>query len=146
MAYSSNADILKEMSSVELAILAGDPTGLWIDTLRTDHARKSADLTIDTYLVDSFAVPFEGLTDEIINKISNDLTIANLYDYAYRDSIVPFAVTERRAKAMELLVHIKEGKARLKSPHNHELFEETIYSNKDESDKLFGEDIFEQFL
>ncbi|MFP4368608.1 MAG: phage protein Gp36 family protein [Candidatus Kapaibacterium sp.] len=108
MAYSTDADLLKEMSEEELAMLTGDPEGLAIDYERIARARAMGDAVIDSYLhgrIDSAA----ATGDPMINKISCDLTIAGLYDFAYRASAVPNTIVWRKINAMKALKDYKAG-------------------------------------
>ena len=109
MAYSSDTDLLKEISEAELARLTGDTSGQTIDTDRTDYARENADALIDAYLFGRYDVPFTGDIDPIIKKVSIDLTLANLYDFAYSKATVPSTITWRKINAVKLLKDIRSG-------------------------------------
>jgi phage gp36-like protein len=109
MAYSSDTDLLKEISLADLARLTGDTTGHTVDTDRTAYARENADATIDAYLCGRYNVPFTGDIDLIIKKASIDLTISNLYDFAYCKSTVPSTISWRKINAVKMLKDIKAG-------------------------------------
>ena len=145
MAYSSDSDLLKEFSTEELARLTGDPTGTTIDTDRTTHARTNADAMIDAYLHGRYTVPFESPVDLIINKISVDLTVVNLYDYAYRDSSVPNTVVWRRIYGLKLLKDIQKGYVSIQNASHGTNAPPPLVSNKSEQDRFFGDEVLDQF-
>ena len=109
MAYSSDEDLMKEISQADLARLTGDSTGQTVDTDRTAYARENADAMIDAYLCGRYNVPFTGDIDLVIKKVSIDLTIANLYDFAYSKATVPSTITWRKINAVKMLKDIKAG-------------------------------------
>jgi phage gp36-like protein len=145
MAYSSDDDLLKEFSEQELARLTGDPSGATINTDRTDYARANADALIDSYLYGRQDVPFSEPVNPLINKISNDLTVSNLYDFAYRNSSVPGTVTWRKISAIKLLKDIQVGIVSLIGTTPGTNAPGIIISNKDELDKLFPDEILDEF-
>ncbi len=114
MPYSTDSDLLKEFSNEELAQLTGDPNGEVFDPERTEFARKNADALIDAYLFGRYEVPF-AKPDEVIVKLSVDLTVANLYDYAYRNTSVPNTIVWRKLNAVQLLKDIQRGRVSLKN-------------------------------
>lgn len=113
MPYSADSDLLKEFSNSDLAKLTGDPSGSTIDAERTAYARQNADALIDAYLYGRYSVPFTSPVDPIIKKLSIDLTVVNLYDYAYRNSSLPNAVVWRKLNGVKLLKEIRAGNVAL---------------------------------
>ncbi|MFA6571081.1 MAG: DUF1320 domain-containing protein [Bacteroidota bacterium] len=145
MAYSADTDLLKEMSESELARLTGDSTGEEINTDRTAYARTNADALIDSYLFGRFNVPFTGTIDPIIQKISVDLTVSNLYDYAYGRSSVPSTLVWRKINAVKLLKDIQAGMVALTSADNDSQLPPPIISNKNANDRFFNDELMDQF-
>jgi len=146
MPYSTNDDLLKEMSFADLAKLAGDPAGIVIDVIRTDHARSNADAIINAYLFGRYQVPLPLPTDPIINKISNDMTLAILYDYAYQLTNMPYTIVVMRANAIKLLKEIQLGYVSLLTAEHTVNAPPAIISNKTPEDRLFDEDKLSTFL
>lgn len=144
MAYSSNEDLLLEFSESELARLTGDLTGVEINEGRTDYARANADSIIDTYLFGRYKVPLEAPIDGIIRKISNDLTVFNLYEFAYRNSIVPSAVSWRRFNTLKLLKELQLGNIALVSA-GLTASPPFMHSNKSGSIPLFNKSTMDDF-
>lgn len=110
MAYSTDADLLKEMSASELAKLCGDPTGVTLDTARTAHARSNADRTIESYLLGRYASQVTMPNTPIINKLSIDLTVVNLYEFAYAKRVMPGTILIKKQEAMNVLRDFQSGK------------------------------------
>ena len=145
MGYSTNIGLLLEFTTQELARLTGDSTGAVINYDRIDYARYMADSIIDAYLSGRYGVPFEDPVPAIIEKISYDLTVANLYDFAYRSTSVPQTVTWRKINIMKLLRDVQSGLVSIGAGTHGTDAPPLIESNKTESDKLFTDDILDQF-
>ena len=145
MGYSSNEALLLEFSGQELARLTGDSTGALIDYDRIDYARYMADSVIDSYLSGRYSVPFVSVIPALIEKISTDLTVANLYDYAYRSTSVPQTVTWRKINVMKLLRDVQSGIVSIGMGTHGSNVPPAIESNKTVSDKLFTDDLLDQF-
>lgn len=144
MAYSSDSDLLKEFSNAELARLTGDSTGTTVDSTRTSHARAMADALIDSYLKGRYSTPLAEPVDALINKISTDLTVANLYDFQYANSSVPNAVVWRKIGAVGQLKDLRKGVLVLQIATPGTNAAPLIISNKS-GDRLFGEDVLDKF-
>lgn len=110
MAYSTDADLLDEMSASELAKLCGDPTGVTLDAARTAHARSNADRTIESYLLGRYASQTTMPNTPIIRKLSIDLTIVNLYEFAYAKRVIPGTILIKKQEAMKTLQDFQSGK------------------------------------
>jgi phage gp36-like protein len=145
MAYSTDSDLLKEMTQSELAKLTGDTSGVSVDSNRTAYARENADAMINAYLSGRFNVPFSGTIDPIIRKLSIDLTVSNLYDYAYGRTTVPSTLVWRKLNAVKLLKDIQSGYLSLISLTDQTQLPPPIISNKDGSDKFFRADQLDSF-
>ncbi|MBM2817024.1 MAG: hypothetical protein HW421_3786 [Ignavibacteria bacterium] len=146
MAYSTDDDLLKEFSTEELARLSGDSTGQEIDTDRTDYAHTNADAFINSNLNAICAVPFEEPVPAIISSISIALTIANLYEYSCKNSIVPSGIVLRKIEAMRLLKDIRNGIISLNSGNLSQMSPPPIISNKTGQSALFSDDVLDQFF
>ncbi len=108
MSYSTNDDLLNQMSFVELARLSGDDTGAAIDGERIGEARRNADGLIDTFLNGRYNLPFESVP-EIIRTISIELTVYFLNEYRFRDSMISSAVIAMKDNSLRLLGLIQSG-------------------------------------
>lgn len=145
MTYSTNDDLLKEITTAELARLTGDRTGQNIDTDKTDYARSNADGLIDAYLYGRYNIPFEGPIDPVIKKLSIDLTISNLYEYYYKNSTIPTTIVWRRLNALKLLKDIQEGCVSLQNLSAGTNAPPPIVCNKSEDDRIFNDDVLDEF-
>jgi len=145
MAYSSDTDLQKEFSDEELARLSGDPTGMTINIERTTYARQNADSIIDAYLHGRYQVPFGDTPDPIINKISIDLTVSNLFDYAYNSSSVPNTIVWRKINAIKMLKDIRAGYISLLNASPGTNAPPPIISSKSGVARTFGDDVLDQF-
>lgn len=108
MAYSTNEDLLNQMSFEELARLSGDDTGAAVDEDRIDEARRNADALTDTFLNGRYTLPFESVP-EIIRTISIELTVYFLNEYKFRDSMISPAVIAIKDNSLKLLSLIQNG-------------------------------------
>ena len=108
MAYISESDLLKELSSEELARLTGDPSGATINHERAGIAITRSCAVIDTMLHGKYGVPFES-PPEIIIKIAADLAVAHLHEFYYKSSSLPPTIAWRKLNAMNLLKKIATG-------------------------------------
>jgi len=146
MSYSVDDDMLYEFSESELAILTGDPTGTTIDWDRVAFARDNSARTIDTYLKGVYEVPFsEEPVPSLIRKLSIDLTVVFLYEIAYKNSSVPNSIVWRRIYAIKLLKDLRDGIVTLADGENPVNLPTTILSNKTDKQKLFSDDVLDQF-
>ncbi len=143
MAYSTDADLLKEMSASELAKLCGDPTGVTLDSDRVAHARSNADRTIDSYLLGRYANQTTMPNTPIINKISIDLTIANLYEYAYAKRVMPGTILIKRQEAMNVLKDFQTGKVSYLEYAPTASFSPEIITNN--NSKIFNKDTLNEY-
>jgi phage gp36-like protein len=146
MAYSLDSDLLKEFKESDLAKLTGDPTGTTVDNSRIAYARINAEALIDSYLSGRYDVPFASPIDPVVAKLSLDLTVANLYDYANHRTSVPNTVVWRKLNAMQLLKEIQRGNVFLNTGVTLSGKENAILSNKTEDDKYFTKQLLEQFV
>ncbi|MFH1049314.1 MAG: DUF1320 domain-containing protein [bacterium] len=146
MSYSVDNDLLFEFSESELAILTGDPTGTTIDWDRVEFARINADRTIDTYLWGVYQVPFtEEPVPPLVIKLSVDLTVVYLYEIAYKNSSVPNSIIWRRIYAIKMLKDLREGVITLMDLEHSTNPPKTILSNKTDNQRLFSDDVLDEF-
>lgn len=145
MDYSTNDDILKQISEDELAVLTGDDTGAAVDWERVEYARGNADGLINSYLWDRYPVPLSDPVPAIVSWLSAELTVINLFQYSYKDTALPNAAVWRKIDAMKLLRQLQDGTVALmltgENPPNSPL----LLSNKTGNNRLFSDDVLEQF-
>jgi phage gp36-like protein len=140
MAYTTQTDLLNEFSVAELARLTGDATGSTIDSDKVALAADSAQAEIDTYLNNYYEVPFEE-PPSIIDVISHELTVYNLYSYAYRNTEIPDQVKWRRINNLSILKSIQKGYLTFLGINKPKL----IHTNKTNEDKIFVDNLIEYF-
>lgn len=145
MAYSSDSDLLKEFSQSELARLTGDSTGQNIDTGRITYARINADAVIDAFLTGRFKTPLTNPIDSIIKKLSVDLTVANLFEYASCRTAVPNTIVWRRINAVKMLKELQSGGMSLSSVSAGTSAPPPIVSNKKESDRIYDDEVWKKY-
>ena len=144
MAYSSMEELQREFGDEELARLSGDPSGANIDTERISYAIQNGDAMIDTYLYGRYNVPLSEPIDPIITKISVDLAVFHLYEYAYRNGSVPASTAWRRINAVKMLKDIQKGDLILKQSV-YAVLPPPIISNKESSDRTFSDELLKKF-
>jgi phage gp36-like protein len=145
MGYSTNEGLLLEFTTQELARLTGDQSGVIINYDRINYARFMADSVIDAYLYGRYDVPFSAPIYPLIEKISYDLTVANLYDYAYRSTTVPQTITWRKINSVKMLKDLQSGVITLGigSPGTDK--PPFIASNRTDADKIYTDDLLDQY-
>jgi len=146
MAYSSESDLLKEFTATDLARLTGSQESVGYNSEKIAHARANADTIIDAYMHGRYENLIEGGVDPIINKISVDLTVANLFEYSYSRSMVPQTIITRKNAALRLLKELQTGTACLQTAMPGTNAPPPIISNKTGNTRLFSEEKLEQFL
>ncbi|MDQ1266421.1 MAG: hypothetical protein QG635_1573 [Bacteroidota bacterium] len=117
-----------------------------IDDERISYARLNADTLIDSYLSGRYDVPFAEPPSQLIKKLSIDLTVSNLYDYAFKNSILPVTIIERKSKALQNLKYLQQGMITLAEFQAGTNAPPAIISNKSETVSIFNEDIMNQFM
>lgn len=145
MAYSTDNDLLKEMSESDLAKLTGDPTGAEINTERTSYARSTADTLIDAYLNGRYHTPLSEPVDPLIKKLSIDLTFVNLFEIYYQKSQISQTITFRKLNAIRLLKDIREGIVLINAIAFSDSRPPVIISNKEGKPRTFPEDLLNNF-
>lgn len=145
MAYSTDDDLLKEMSQSELAKLTGDSTGAVINTERTAYARTTADTLIDAYLNGRYHTPIAGPVDPLIKKLSIDLTFVNLYEIYYQRSQISQTITFRKLNAIRLLKDIRDGTVQINAKSFTEARPPLILSNKKGTTRMFSDEFLDNF-
>lgn len=140
MAYTIETDLLNEFSVAELARLTGDSTGSTIDSDKVALAADSAQAEIDSYLNSIYEVPFAE-PPSIINVISHELTVYNLYSYGYRNTEIPDQVKWRRINHLSILKSLQKGNLTFKEMNKPKL----IHTNKSKNDKIFVDNLISLF-
>jgi len=146
MSYSTNDDLLIEMSNSDLARLTGDANGVTINNDRIDYARSTADNLIDSYLYGRYQLPLPTIPDPIIKQISIDLTLSILHEIAYRTALVPQTILQRKADALAKLKDIQLGNIILNNAIATLGAPPTIISNKTEDDMIFNDATLNEFF
>ncbi len=143
MPYSHLSQLLNEFKPEELAILTGDPSGANIDENRINFAIGNADELIDNYLRERYPVPFP-VAPTIVNYISRELAINNLYEYANHSGFIPPNIKNRRNFAIHLLKLLQTGVLRLDIQNNNE--QDRIQTNKSKEERLFNQNLLDTFV
>ena len=145
MGYCTSEDILLEISSADLARLTGDASGQTINYTKIDYAIGNADAVINSFLYGRYPIPFQDVIDPVIRKLSLDLTIANLYEYAYAKTIMPQTIVYRRLNALRMLKDVQAGFVSLLDA-NLGTQPPPLISNKTAEDRLFTEELLNEFI
>ena len=146
MPFFESEELLDEISESDLARLTGDPTGVAVQYDRIAYARSNADTLIYSYLAGRYDISDNDIIEPLLRKISVDLTICNLYEYAYSKTVVPNTIVWRRMNAINLLKDVQAGKIALPIKSNNRQQPPPIFTNQPEQNKLFNEDIFNEYL
>ena len=110
-------DYLKTLlpESLLLALCDDDGDGAFITTPPNGATRTmlaaitAADIVINGHLSGRYTVPITGTVPAIVEQISGNLAICNLY-HRKRESDVPEGIADRRRESMKLLEGIKAEK------------------------------------
>jgi len=145
MGYSDINNLLNEINPDELARLTGDPSGQQINAVRIDWARVMAESIIDSYLVGRWTIGDYNPADTLLKKLSIDLTIYTLYEYAFGRSVIPNTIVWRRMNAMKMLKDLQSGYASLVSQQGEILSPPSIRSNKININRTFSNELMDQF-
>jgi len=109
MSYSTDNDLLAEVSEYDLAKLTGDSSGTTVDYDRIERSRADADSIINGYLMGRYEVPLPIPYDPLIVKLSIDLTMVHLFEFAYSKSSMPNTMVWRRINALKILSGLTTG-------------------------------------
>ncbi len=142
MPYSDENDLLLEFSYAELSNLCGGS----YDVLQLRKHRDYADAIIDSNLDSRYQTPLL-MPDSLVNKLSVDITLAYLYDYAYTDAGVPNTVVWRKLNAFQLLKDIKNGKVDLPKQieKDMDIEQSLILTNSDNKTITFEKETLDDF-
>ena len=116
--YCIQADIEgRFLTTSELAILTGDPTGITIDSNILLGMASKASREIDSWLGKRYKIPLDTfypiMGDTNIAMICIDLTIYNLYERFMKDADIPSATKWRRISALSTLKKSVAGSLKL---------------------------------
>lgn len=123
MNYSTDDDILLEISEEELARLTGDSTGMTVDYDQIELARNASDELITSYISNKYTIT-ESFSNPLITKLSVDLTIAALYEQAKKNTMLPETIAARKKGALSILERIRKGEILISEARTR-----TIFSN-----------------
>lgn len=143
MPYSHLSELLNEFKPEELAVLTGDPSGGVIDENRINFAVRNADELIDNYLRERYNVPFP-VAPTLVNYISRELAINNLYEYANHNGFIPPNIRNRRNFAIHLLKLIQTGVLELDIQDSN--IQPRIQTNKFKEERLFNQNLLDTFV
>lgn len=144
MPYCTLANIKDVIPEAFLIQLTNDAGGAAIDQTRIDKAILDADEVIKGYLRSRYPVPLEEPIPGLINKISTDISIFNLY--SRRPELdTPENVVTRYKDAITMLKDIQKGIISLGSADEEPLPDTVgVYkSNKTEEDRIFNKSLLD---
>lgn len=121
MAYSNNDDLFICISSSELARITG---GSEIDYDKVNQARNSGDSIIEAYLFGRIKLDLDNIP-MIINKISIDLTIVNLFENYYSFSDIPNTIQRKKRDSINLLKEIALSKINIFPQNSNKILVQT---------------------
>ena len=145
MPFFETTELLDEISEADLARLTGDPTGNVIQYDRIVYARNNADTIIYSYLAGRYNISASDIIEPLLRKISVDLTIYNLYEYAYSKTVLPNTIVWRRLNAINLLKDVQAGKIALTIKSNNRQQPPPIITNKEDRTVMFDENTFNKY-
>jgi phage gp36-like protein len=126
MPYSDYNDILKEMTSQELAKLSGSANGTDINYDRLDSALLYAKALIDAYLESKYDKYNISDIPPLIKRLSNDFCIVYLFEMSCAKTLVPQTIVWRKLDALKLLKEIQSGEVNIEDDKSTK---QTIFSN-----------------
>jgi phage gp36-like protein len=145
MAYSKIDDLLDEFNPDDLARLTGDSSGQQINVVRVDYARGLAEAEIDSYLAGRYKTGEDNPPDPLLHRISVDLTVYNLFQFAYARTDVPNTIIWRRMAAIDLLAKLQAGAITLVTQFGKEETPPLIRTNNRFNERTFGDDLLNKF-
>jgi len=145
MNYSKVDDLLNEFLPEDLARLTGDPTGQQINMVRVDYARELAEAEIDSYLAGRWLTGIDDPADFLLKKLSVDLTVYNLFQFAYARTVIPNTIIWRRMNAIDLLKKLQTGNIVLVSQYGDGEIPPAIKSNKINEMRTFSNTLLDKF-
>lgn len=136
--------MLNEFHPDELARHSDNLSRGTIDENRVNFAIQNAYELIKSFLYNRYSVPISLPIPAIINFISRELAISNLYEYSNHKGIIPPSIARRRNYALFLLKQIQSGEIRLNLPEVNQRGQ--IHSNKDKTMRLFDDSLLDKFV
>ena len=146
MAYITLGDIKDMLQESEIVMLTDDEDLGNVNTDRVDKAIEQADSEVNGYLAVRYSVPLGAPVPGIVQKLSTDIAIHNLFSRGTADTI-PEVRRERYLDAVKTLEKISKGTLALDVdplPDPVEL-ESGAESNKTEDESTFTRDKMEGF-
>ena len=110
MAYSTQDDLLEQITEAELIELTDDAGDGEVDSEVVARAIADADATIDAYCQGRYGVPLSPVP-AMIRAVSVDMAIYNLL--SRKNEEVPKVRDDRNRNAVRFLERVAEGKIRL---------------------------------
>ena len=146
MPFFDTSEILQEISEPDLARLTGDPTGYAVQFDRIEYARNNADTIIYSYLTGRYDMSVTDIVEPLLKKISIDLTICNLYEYAYCKTVIPNTIVWKRMNAISLLKDVQAGNIALAIRSNMRQQPPPIITNKQGQTVMFDDNTLNEYL
>lgn len=145
MPYCDQAALENHLSPKSLVQLTDDENTKVLNLTRMNGAILAADSTIDGFLGGlNLTVPLNPVPN-LIQKISIDLTIWELYSRRPGNKI-PTSVSDRQVNAMKLLEKIQNGKISLGSGTTAVSTGPGAYkTNMKETDRIFNKTLLDKF-
>jgi phage gp36-like protein len=108
MAYSTQSDLVEQISSASLIELTDDAGAGTVDESVVTRAIADADALIDSYCGKRYTVPFSTVP-AIVRKMSVDIAIYNLYARPVHMDETPASRRDRYRDAVDILKAIARG-------------------------------------
>ncbi len=145
MSYCDLDDIkLRKSDKVLEELTQDDSASGEINSDRVDAAIADADLLIDTYIGGVYTLPLAD-TPVLINKLSVDISIYNLYNIRY-DNELPKQVKDSYDEALDLLGKIRDCAIELSDCELRHNYEDLILTNIHWRDRIFSTRKFRKIL
>ena len=140
MPYSTQADLLNQLTQAELVQLTDDDATGSVDSAKVDAALTAASATIDAYAGARYTLPLQ--TSEKVKQLCVDLAI---YELEKRRRRVREATLAARDAALSFLRDLARGRAVLDQPAGAQPQASEADVKKTEQDRIFSDDNLQNF-
>jgi len=140
MPYSTQADLLNQLTQAELVQLTDDAGSGSVDSAKVDAALTAASATIDAYAGARYSLPLQ--TSEKVKQLCVDLAI---YELEKRRRRVREATLAARDAALSFLRDLARGRAVLDQPAGAQPQASEADVKKTEQDRIFSDDNLQNF-
>lgn len=142
MSYCTISEVLFCLNAEEQQEFFGGMTENDKNKLISNQIDK-ADILINALLSNIYQVPFSGFVDALIFRISLDLSVANLYEFKYRNGIIPEQIIKQKNDALNVLNILKSGQIQLSDLCPRKGL--SVLSNKDDNSRYFSDEFFSRY-